>query len=143
MAPVSLTSKVFRLSLAAMLILVGLSSTSSALDDVVITVGDTIAFPNTTNTVISVFADNFPAADTIVGFKLAISLNGPPGLVEFQTDSGLSFDTTYWICDSFDIASVCIDSTNVNPDSIADSIKRTIRYSALISAIGEHLCFRS
>ncbi len=121
MAPVGLAANVFRLSLAAMLICFSLSSTSSAQNDVVITVGDTIAFPNTTNTVISVFVDNFPNADTIVGFKLKITLNSPPNMVEFQTDSGLSYDTTYWICDSFDIDSVCIDSTNVNPDSIADS----------------------
>ena len=39
----------------------------------------------------------------------------------FQTDSGRSFDSTYWIGNSYDIDSVCIDSTNVNPDSIADS----------------------
>ena len=117
MAPVSLTAKVFRFSLAAMLILLSFSSTSSAQNDVVITVGDTIAFPNTTNTVISVFVDNFPTADTIVGFKLAITLNDPLGLVEFQTDSGVSFDTTYWICNSYDIDSVCIDSTNVEFDS--------------------------
>jgi len=102
MAPVSFAANVFRLSLAAMLIFFSLSSTLSAQNDVVITVGDTIAFPNTTNTVISVFADNFPNADTIVGFKLAITLNGPPGLVEFQTDSGISIDTTYWRCLSYD-----------------------------------------
>jgi len=120
MAPVSLTAKVFRLSLAAMLILFSFSSTSSAQNEVVITVGDTIAFPNTTNTVISVFLDNFPAADTIVGFKLAITLNDPLGLVEFQTDSGVSFDTTYWICNSYDIDSVCIDSTNVDSASLSD-----------------------
>ena len=120
MAPVSLTAKVFRFSLAAMLILLSFSSTSSAQNDVVITVGDTIAFPNTTNTVISVFVDNFPTADTIVGFKLAITLNDPLGLVEFQTDSGVSFDTTYWICNSYDIDSVCIDSINVDSASLSD-----------------------
>ena len=120
MAPVSLAAKVFRFSLAAMLILFSLSSTSSAQNDVVITVGDTIAFPNTTNTVISVFADNFPNADTIVGFKLAITLNGPPGLVEFQTDSGISIDTTYWRCLSYDVDSICIDSLNVDADSSWD-----------------------
>ena len=117
MAPVGFAAKVFRLSLAVMLILFSFSSMSSAQNDVVISVGDTIAFPNTTNTVISVFIDNFPSADTIVGFKLAITLNGPPGLVEFQTDSGVSYDTTYWICNSYDIDSVCIDSTNVEFDS--------------------------
>ena len=122
MAPVGFTAKVFRLSLTAMLILFSLSSTLSAQNDVVITVGDTIAFPNTTNTVISVFVDNFPTADTIVGFKLSITLNGPSGLVEFQTDSGLSFDTTYWRCLTYDMDSICIDSQNVNADSSWDFI---------------------
>lgn len=122
MAPVSLAANVFRLSLAAMLILFSLSPTSSAQNDVVITVGDTIAFPNTTNTVISVFADNFPTADTIVGFKLKITLNGPSGLVEFQTDSGLSIDTTYWQCITYDVDSICIDSLNVDADSSWDFI---------------------
>ena len=100
MAPVSLAAKILRLSLAALLIVICLGSDSFAesSNEVVVFVGDTTAFPATTNTVISVFADNFPAADTIVGFKLEIRLNGPPNLVEFQTDSGISIDTTYWQC---------------------------------------------
>ena len=122
MTPVSLAAKVFRLSLAAMLILFSLSSTSSAQNDVVISVGDTIAFPNTTNTVISVFVDNFPAADTIVGFKLKITLNGPTNMVEFQTDSGISIDITYWRCENYDMDSICIDSLNVDADSSWDFI---------------------
>ena len=67
MAPVSFATKVLRLSLAAMLIIVCLSATSFAqFCEVVVTVGDTTAFPNTTSTVISVFADNLPAAGWVI-----------------------------------------------------------------------------
>ena len=123
MAPVSLATKAFRLSLAAIVIMFCLSSTSLAqFCEVVVSVGDTTAHPNTTNTVISVFVDNLPAADTIVAFNLWIQLDRPPDIMIFQTDSAISIDTTYWRCETYDIDSICIDSTNVEADSTYDFI---------------------
>jgi hypothetical protein len=119
MAPVSLTAKVLRLSLAALLIFACLNSSSLAQTvEAVVTVGDTIAFPNTTNTVISVFVDNYPVADTIVGFKLQILIDPPLNMMAFQVDSGISVDTTYWRCVTYDLDSNCIDSLSVPVDSL-------------------------
>jgi hypothetical protein len=114
MAPVSLTAKVLRLSFAALLVFACLNSNSLAQSvEAVVTVGDTIGFPNTTNTVISVFIDNFPAADTIVGFNLWIQLDRPPNMMVFQLDSGISIDTTWWECVTYDLDSNCVDSLSV------------------------------
>ena len=79
--------------------------------DVVVTVGDTTAYPNETNTVISVYLDNYN--DSLAGFKLWIQLDRPD-LIKFQTNSGTAIDTTYWICNS-DSMGTCIDSTLSTP----------------------------
>lgn len=77
-------------------------------------IGDTTAQPGATNTVISAFIDN--NFDTIVGFSLYIQLNGPPNIMEFQTDSGIDIDTTYWRCVSGSPPN-CTDSVSVPEES--------------------------
>lgn len=87
---------------------------------VVVTVGDTTALPGETNTVISIYLDNYQ--DSIAGFNLWIQLDRPD-LIRFQTDAGISIDTTYWICneyDPFDTLS-CIDSTLTTPLAAYDT----------------------
>jgi len=88
--------------------------------EVTIDVGDTTAFPNTTNNVIPITIDN--PVDTIVAFELWIELSGqlfPPGILIFQTDSVTVYDTLFWRCNAYS-GPDCIDSTNVLPDSSWD-----------------------
>lgn len=71
-----------------------------------VSVGDTVACPNDRNTVISVYMTNY--SDTVAGVNLWLHLDRPD-IMEFQTDSGLSIDTTYYDCEEWDGDS-CVDS---------------------------------
>lgn len=99
---------------ASFIAMVALSpSISAQFPHAVVTVGDTTALPGETNTVISIYLDNY--LDTIAGFNLWIQLDRPD-LIRFQTDAGISIDTTYWICNEYDpFDSSCIESTLTTP----------------------------
>ena len=86
--------------------------------DIIVSLPNTTAFPFT-ELAIPVFLDNL--GDTIVGFSIWIQTSGTPGAMAFQTDSGISMDTTYWQCVSGTPPN-CTDSINVPPDSVWDFI---------------------
>jgi len=122
MALGNMPRRVIWLSLLATLILAATAMNSpneSVIPRITAYVGDTTAQPGATNTVISAFIDN--NFDSIVGFSLYIQLNGPPNIMEFQTDSGIQIDTTYWRCVSGNPPN-CQDSVNVPKDSSWDFI---------------------
>jgi len=62
-------------------------------------VGDTVGPPGQPNSVITVYLDN-PMA-TVVAFELLLRI-GNREILEFQTDSAIVYDTTYWICTGYD-----------------------------------------
>ncbi len=110
--------KVIWLSVLATLVLavtaMNSPNESAVIPRIVAYVGDTTAAPGATNTVISTFIDN--NFDTIVGFSLWIQLSGENGVLKFQTDSGISIDTTYWRCVNGAFPN-CLDSIKLPPDS--------------------------
>ncbi len=85
--------------------------------EVTIDVGDTTAYPNTTNNVIPITIDN--PVDTIVAFHLWIQLDRPPDIMIFQIYSVTVYDTLYWRCNAYS-GPDCIDSTLVPFDSVWD-----------------------
>ena len=108
--------KVTFLTLVAMLLLAAtaMNSRGEAVDcEVTISIGDTSAFPNTTNIAIPIHIDYL--LDTIIGFKLAIEI-GHPGLIYFPSDSVTVYDTLFWKCNAYSGPN-CIDSTSVFSDS--------------------------
>ncbi|MCH7691664.1 MAG: hypothetical protein IIA17_11570, partial [candidate division Zixibacteria bacterium] len=112
--------KVTGLTLVALFLLaapVMNSPSENRVCEVTIDVGDTTAYPNTTNNVIPITIDN--PVDTIVGFQLWIQLDRPPDIMIFQTDTVLEFDTTHWRCNAYSGLN-CIDSTFVPFDSVWD-----------------------
>ncbi len=74
--------------------------------DIEIDVGDTVALPGATNSVISIYLIN--RIDTIFGFNLWLQLDRPDIMV-FQTDTATIFETTYWKCFTYN-GPDCIDS---------------------------------
>ena len=108
--------KVTFLALVAIILLAAtaMNSRGEAVDcEVTISIGDTTAFPNTTNIAIPIYIDHLP--DTIIGFKLAIHL-GRTGLIYFPSDSVTVYDTLFWKCNAYSGPN-CIDSTSVFSDS--------------------------
>ena len=102
-----------RLTLLSILVLVILMVSNGNAQwpyDVKVTVGDTTAMPNETNTVISVYMTNYE--DTISGYNLWI-LFDRPGLVKFQTDSAVVVDTSCWECIE-GTPENCLDSIHVS-----------------------------
>jgi len=87
---------------------------TAVIPDMTVYVGDTTAMPGATNTVISAFIDN--NFDTVVGFSLWIQLDRPPDIMAFQTDSGISIDTTFWKCVTYSGGN-CIDCVTVPRES--------------------------
>ncbi len=67
--------------------------------DLRVTVGDTTAYSNETNTVISVYLDNF--RHEIAGFNIWIQLDNPD-IIKFQVDSAIVVDSTYYRCTEWD-----------------------------------------
>lgn len=117
MALSNIPRRVIWLSLLATLMLAVTAMNSpekSMIPRITAYVGDTTAMPGATNTVVSAFIDN--NFDTVVGFSLYIQLNGPPNVMEFQTDSGIDIDTTYWRCVSGSPPN-CNDSISVPKES--------------------------
>ena len=111
--------KVTFLTFAAIILLAANAKNSQgeAVDcEVTISIGDTTAFPNTSNIAIPIHIDYLP--DTIIGFKLAIQL-GRTGLIYFPSDSVTVYDTLFWKCNAYSGPN-CTDSTNVLPDSTWD-----------------------
>ncbi len=100
----------------------------------VVDVIDTVALPNTQNTVISVFVDNF--SDTVAGVELWIQLDRPDAIV-FQTNIDTIPDTTLWRCltgafpsctDSVQVFDTirywtCLNPTGAVPPNCIDSIE--------------------
>ncbi|MCH8027401.1 MAG: hypothetical protein IID63_04690 [candidate division Zixibacteria bacterium] len=112
--------KVTSLTLVALLLLAASAMNSpneNEVCEVTIDVGDTTAYPNTSNNVVPITIEN--PVDTIVGFQLWIQLDRPPDFVIFQTDTFLEFDTTHWRCNAYSGPN-CIDSTLVPFDSVWD-----------------------
>ena len=62
------------------------SPAEAQLPDIRVTVGDTLALPGETNTVISIYLSNY--FDVVAGFNLWIQLDRPD-LITFQVDSGI------------------------------------------------------
>jgi len=119
--------------LAALLVIVVFAtpSTKAQFPDIVVTVGDTTGASNDTNTVISVYLDNF--FDTLAGFNLWIQLDNPD-ILKFQTNSGTTIDTSYWICDNWGVDSICVESTLTIPIASWDFI----HVDTSIIQIGNH-----
>lgn len=93
------TSIMWRVVVATVLVIAlvgGLSSTASALPDIIVTVGDTTGNPGQINSAITVYLDNFK--DTIAAFELWLQLDRPD-ILKFQTDTVTVIDTFYWKCD--------------------------------------------
>ncbi len=134
MALGNISRKVIWLSLLATLILAATAMNSpneSLIPRITAYVGDTVATPGATNTPISVFMDNI--FDTIVGFALHIKLYSQPGVMEFQTDSGIEIDTTYWRCVSGSPPN-CTDSINVHKDSLPWHFTHVDTFDVLIGS---------
>lgn len=72
-----------------------------------IVVGDTTALPGEQNSVISVYLSHF-FPDTIAAFNLWLFLDYHD-IMEFQTSSGISIDTTYYDCVEWS-GEVCVDT---------------------------------
>lgn len=116
MALGSIPRRVIWLAVVAILVFAATAMNSpneSEICEMTVFVGDTVAVPNATNTVVSVFADNI--FDTVVGFALWIKLDRPPDIMAFQTDSGTAVDTLYWQCVQYS-GPDCIDSVSVSAD---------------------------
>lgn len=111
--------KVTFLTLVAIILLAAtaMNSRGEAKDcEVTISIGDTTAFPNTSNIAIPIHIDYL--LDTIIGFKLAIEI-GHSGLIYFPSDSVTVYDTLYWKCNAYSGPN-CTDSTSVFQDSTWD-----------------------
>ena len=81
-------------------------------------VGDTTGASGETNSVISVFLDNFE--DTVAGFNIWLKL-GNPDIMSFQTEDSTVIDTIYWKCIAYD-GPTCLEYIPTNPldyDSIS------------------------
>lgn len=87
-------------------------TTQAQFPDIVVTIGDTTGAANDTNTVISIFLDNF--FDTLAGFNLWITLDNPD-ILRFQINSATVVDTSYWFCDNWGVDSICVESTLTIP----------------------------
>jgi hypothetical protein len=95
----------------------------SAQPVLIVDVIDTVALPNTQNTVISIFVDNF--SDTVAGVELWIQLDRPDVIV-FQTNVDTIPDTSLWRCLTGTFPN-CTDSVQVFD---------TIRYWSCQNPIG-------
>lgn len=82
------------------------SSVMAQFPDIEVDVGDTVASPGATNSVISIYLTN--RVDTIAGFNLWLQLDRPDIMI-FQTDTMTIFETTYWKCLTYNDLD-CIDS---------------------------------
>lgn len=103
------------LILLVLVVLFAGPSAQAQFPDVIVTVGDTSAYPGETNTVISIYLVNYQYV--IAGFNLWIQLDHL-GIAEFQTNPGTSIDTTYWECLSWTVNgndSTCLDSMPSTP----------------------------
>lgn len=97
----------------AVLLLITSSSVLAQFPEIEVDIGDTTAYPGTTNSVISVYLTN--RVDVIDGFNLYIELD-PPGLMVFQDDTVTIFDTAFWKCLT-GTPEICSDSQQVLDDS--------------------------
>lgn len=84
--------------------------------DIEIKVGDTTAYPNAKNSVVSIYLTN--RVDTIAGFNLWIQLDRPD-IMLFQTDTATISDTLYFKCLSY-FGGNCVDSQLVIDPAEAD-----------------------
>lgn len=112
------------LTVASLLLAAGPAFTQ--ITDLIFQVRDTTAYPNNEG-MLSIYMGN--GQDTVVGFDFWLQLDRPD-LIEFQLDSGLAIDTTYYDCLEWD-GPVCIDSvvsewfyacTEWEGDSCIDSV---------------------
>ncbi len=93
--PARFCAFVAALGLASTLTIILGAGQASAQPALVVDVIDTVALPNTQNTVISIFVDNF--SDTVAGVELWIQLDRPDAVV-FQTNVDTIPDTSLWRC---------------------------------------------
>jgi hypothetical protein len=107
----SFSPKFFRQGfvLAAMLAIVMLAAPMTATAqfyDLEVQVGDTVGYPATLNSAISVYMKNY--SDTVAGFELWLMLDRPDRII-FQTNLDTVIDTTRWRCIQYSGPN-CIDS---------------------------------
>lgn len=107
----SFSPKFFRQGfvLAAMLAIVTLAAPMTAnaqFYDLELQVGDTVGYPATLNSAISVYMKNY--SDTVAGFELWLMLDRPDRII-FQTNLDTVVDTTRWRCTQYSGPN-CIDS---------------------------------
>ena len=79
---------------------------------------DTTTSSGSQNTAIPIYMNNYQ--DTVAGFNLWIQLDRDD-IMEFQTDSGIYIDTTWWKCLEWD-GQDCVDSIMVPEDSLWDTL---------------------
>lgn len=99
-----------------MIVLLVVPTVQAQLPDLRVEISDTTASPGEQNTVISIFLDNYQ--DTVAGFNLWLNLDVIE-IMEFQTDSGISIDTTWYQCLTWQ-DTVCVESLIVPEDSAWD-----------------------
>lgn len=104
------------IAVGCLVMLLAAPSAKAQLPELWVRVCDTTAPSGAQNTVISIYMNNYQ--DTVAGFNLWVMLDRPD-IMEFQTDSGIYIDTTWWKCLEWD-QSVCIDSEMVPEDSAWD-----------------------
>lgn len=100
--------------LAAMLAIVTLAAPMTATAqfyDLEVQVGDTVGYPATLNSAISVYMKNY--SDTVAGFELWLMVDRPDRII-FQTNLDTIIDTTRWRCTQYSGPN-CIDSLVVSP----------------------------
>lgn len=103
-------------AIGCVFVLLVVPSAQAQLPELRVKVSDTTAQPGATNTVISVYLNNYQ--DTVAGFNLLLQLNRPDIMI-FQTDSAIVIDTTFWRCTAWD-GPDCVDSIIVPEDSAWD-----------------------
>ena len=103
-------------AVSCLFLLIVIPTAQAQLPNLRVQISDTTALPGAQNTVISVFLDNYQ--DTVAGFNIWLQLDRND-IMEFQTDSGISIDTTWWKCLEWQ-GPDCVDSIMVPEDSAWD-----------------------
>lgn len=100
------------LSLFFALVIIILTTANAEAGDprVIVRVGDTTALPGQSNTVISVYMDNF--SDIVDGFDMILHV-GNTELMEFKVDTIQELFTRYWVCNVGTVGD-CTDSSEVD-----------------------------
>src|SRR3989304_2389754 len=99
--------------LAAMLAIILLAAPMTSMGqfyDLEVQVGDTVGYPATQNSVISVYMKNY--SDTVAGFELWLMLNRPDRIF-FQTNLDTVIDTTRYRCTQYS-GPTCVDTVIVS-----------------------------